>query len=348
MAHWRRTLFQTLSGRRLHDSIAAGEAMQTATEPAYSASSPPFILNTDMSGGRLDSDPDFEFFDSSNLDTANSPRSFLVEDFATGSPQFMAGFGSPNTNKNPSPERAALLDTDLHPSLSAPSTASPAGSYQDSSSDSSGYKRKSSSDSSRSLLTNGDPMMADDLDMEDWKVADLAQGNDAQDFGRYDGTINPEALDANFAFNDKSMENDFDFESAASSPSPFGNGPVEMESPEMPTIKHDTPKGKGSPMLKTKYKKHHNKAHSVGSHLMLSEKTVQLISTATICYPVYERANNFWLEGGLPSLCDGDKPRIFSLRILQQLAISWHRYGVCQRADDGWGSTSKSRLGIRL
>lgn len=236
--------------------------MQTATEPAYSATSPPFILNTDMSGGRLDSDPDFEFFDSSNLDTTNSPRSFLAEDFAIGSPQFMAGFGSPNTNKNPLPERAALLDTDLHPSLSAPSTASPAGSYQDSSSDSSGYKRKSSSDSSRSLLTNGDPMMADDLDMEDWKVADLVQGNDAQDFGRYDGTINPEALDANFAFNDKSMENDFDFESAASSPSPFGNGPVEMESPEMPTIKHDTPKGKGSPMLKTKYNKHHNKAHS--------------------------------------------------------------------------------------
>ena len=242
--------------------------MQTATEPIYSASSPPFILDTDMSGGRLDSDPDFEFFDSHNtLDAGNSPGIFLADDFATDSPQFLGGFGSPNNTKSPLPDRASLLDTKLHQSLSAPSTASSAGSYQDSSSDSSRYKRKSSSDSSRSVLTNGDVMMADDTDMGEWKVDDMMQRNEAQDFGGFDGTINPSAMDANFGFSDKTMENDFDFESAASSPSPFGIGPVEMDSPEMPTIKYDTPRGKNSPMLKTKFNK--DKRNSVGSRLTL-------------------------------------------------------------------------------
>ena len=238
--------------------------MQTAREPVYSASSPPFILDTDMSG-RLDSDPDFEFFDTNNLDAGNSPGIFLAEDFATDTPQVLGGSGPTNTAKSPLTDRATLLDTKLPRSLSAPSTASPAGSYQDSSSDSSGYKRKSSSDSSRSAVTNGDVMMADDVDMGDWKVDDMVQGNEAQDYGAFDGTIDPSAMETNFGFNDKAMENDFDFESAASSPSPFGIGPLEMDSPEMPTIKYDTPRVKNSPMLKTKFNKNHNKVNSVSS-----------------------------------------------------------------------------------
>ena len=64
-----------------------------------------------------------------------------------------------------------------------------------------------------------------------------------------------------FGFNDKAMENDFDFDSAASSPSPFRAGPVDMESPEMPTIKYDTPR-KSSPKVKTKFG-HHAKVNSV-------------------------------------------------------------------------------------
>jgi hypothetical protein len=147
-------------------------------------------------------------------------------------------------------------------SLSAPSAASPAGSYQDSSSESSEYKRKSSSDSSRSALTSGDVMMNDDTDMGDWKAEDMVTGNEASAFGGYGGTIDPSAMNNNYGgFSDKTMENDFDFESAASSPSPFAIGPVEMDSPEMPTIKYDTPK-QNPAMLKTKFK-NHNKANSV-------------------------------------------------------------------------------------
>jgi len=213
--------------------------------------------------GRLDSDPDLEFFNSNALETDSSPGYILAEDFATDSSQFLGGFGSPEVSKCPLPDRAtasSFLETNLHQTLSAPSTASPAGSYQDSSSDSSGYKRKSSSDSSRSAITSADIMMADDMDMGDWKADNIVRGNDGISFGVYDGTINPSAMDTNFEFSDKTMENDFDFDSAASSPSAFGLRPVEMESPEMPTIKYDTPR-KNNPMIKTKFRSH-NKANS--------------------------------------------------------------------------------------
>jgi hypothetical protein len=236
--------------------------MQTSAEAVYSASSPPFILDSDMSG-RLDSNPDFEFLDSNNLQVegANSPGFFLAEDFATESSQYLTNFGTPNPSNLKSPlSQASLLDTRVQQSLSAPSTASPAGSYQDSSSESSGYKRKSSSDSSRSALTSGEVMMNDDTDMGDWKVEDMIAGNDPSAFGGYGGTIDPSAMSNNYGgFSDKTMENDFDFESAASSPSPFAVRPV--DSPEMPTIKYDTPK-QNSAMLKTKFK-NHKKANSV-------------------------------------------------------------------------------------
>lgn len=239
--------------------------MQTTAEPVYPATSPPFIFDSDMSG-RLDSDPDLEFFNPNPLDSASSPGYILAEDFATDSSQFLGGLASPEASKSPLPESATpsnFLDTNLHQTLSAPSTASPAGSYQDSSSDSSGYKRKSSSESSRSAFTSGDTMMADDMDMGDWKTDDMMRSNGASNFGGYDGTINPSAMEANYEFSDKIMENDFDFESAASSPSAFGLRPVEMESPEMPSIKYDTPR-KGNTVLKTKFK-NHNKANSVSS-----------------------------------------------------------------------------------
>jgi hypothetical protein len=225
--------------------------MQTAPDPVYSASPPPFILDADMSGGRLDSDPDFDYFDSSNQDAGDSPAMYLAEDFATDSPPFLGSFASPNTVKSSLPDRASRLHTKLKEPLSAPSSSSPAGSYQDSSSDSSGYKRKLSSDS----------LMADDADMGDWKLDDMMRGNEQQNFDGFDGTINPSAMDVNFEFTDKAMENDFDFESATSSPSPFGIGPVDIDSPEMPTIKYDTPR-KTSPMLKAKFK-NRNKRNSV-------------------------------------------------------------------------------------
>jgi hypothetical protein len=276
------------------DRFTFRKVMQTSAEAVYSASSPPFILDSDMLG-RRDSDPDFEFFDSTNLpvDAANSPGFFLAEDFATEGSQYLPNFGSPNLSnlKSPLSQQASLLDTRVQQSLSAPSTASPAGSYQDSSSESSGYKRKSSSDSSRSALTPGDVMMNDDADMGDWKAEDMIAGNDASVFGGYGGTIDPSAMNNNYGgFSDKSMENDFDFESAASSPSPFAIGPVDMESPEMPAIKYDTPR-RNSPMLKTKLK-NHNKANSVSCIFTLDGNGILTCVIATFSNTVNEWPND--------------------------------------------------------
>lgn len=231
--------------------------MPTTTEPV-SASSPPFILDSDMLG--VDEDPDFEFLNSGLEDT--SPL-FSDGIFATNTSQYLPTFGSPDltTQKSSPSNKKALLETRLPQPISAPSTASPADSYRDSSSDSSGYKRKTSSESSRSVLTSGDTMMGDDLDMGDWKVEETMLGNDAPSYGTFDGTINPATM-TKYEFSDKTMENDFDFESAASSPNPFGAGSV--TSPEMAVIKQDTPK-RHSPMLKSKFISH-DKRNSVSQN----------------------------------------------------------------------------------
>lgn len=94
------------------------------------------------------------------------------------------------------------------------------------------------------------------MDIPEWTTSDeMMAGADGAPF--YTGTIDPSRM--NDFFNDKSMENDFDFESAASSPSPFGTAAQNMESPAMPTIKYETP-SQSSPNIRRKYSKNR---HSV-------------------------------------------------------------------------------------
>lgn len=224
--------------------------------PPYSS---PFVLDLDMSENS--EDPEFGFFDlNTPFAAGSSPGAFLTEEPTAESYKYSTGFNTPSSVL-PGQD---LADRPSYPqrglqTLSAPSSASPAGSFQDSSSDSSRYKRKSSSDSSRSIPTGKDIMMAD-TDIGDWKVDDMITGEDGTNFGGFDGTINPSTMNNAYGFNDKAMENDFDFDSAASSPSPFGAGPVDMESPEMATIKYDTPRK--SSKVKSKFG-HHAKANSV-------------------------------------------------------------------------------------
>lgn len=256
------------------------EVMQQAISEPVSSSSPPFILTSDMSGA--DSDPDFEFLDNSRMpfEATYSPNNFF-EEFSHESPPYYSAYATPSAAGHKSPEQPSFINTAvLQAPLSAPSTASPAGSSQSSTSDSMEYKRKSSSDSSRScILNSGAAMMGDDIDMRDWKADDMIKGENASNFGDYagNGTINPSAIVNNFSFNDKCMENDFDFDSASSSPSPFAVT-MDMESPQMPTIKHDTPR-KISPMVRSKFR-NHNKSDSVS----------QMLFTAT---SIYKCANVF-------------------------------------------------------
>lgn len=224
--------------------------MNTTTDPLRSATSPPYIFGSDMLGS-LDSDPDFEFFDCNQLDVAASPGVFLTEESAVDASQFLGACSPSLTNKNPHPARPSRLDTKVQ-SLSTPSSTSPTESDRDSSSDSSKYKRNNlSSDSSPSALASGDTMMGDTV-MGDWKVEDALHENGSS-FAPYDGngTINPLAMDTSYNFSDKAMENDFDFESASSSPSPLRD----LESPDnKPAIKHD-PLRRNSAML-SKAKRH--------------------------------------------------------------------------------------------
>jgi hypothetical protein len=108
------------------------------------------------------------------------------------------------------------------------SSESPPSSSQDSASETSrGRKRKSSSNSSRSALRGQDVTMADDLDMAGWKDDDMMTGQDGPAFAGFPvltNSSNPLELDPDFANSNKAMENDFDFDSAASSPSPLGLG----------------------------------------------------------------------------------------------------------------------------
>jgi hypothetical protein len=96
--------------------------------------------------------------------------------------------------------------------------------------------------------------MADDADMGDWKVDDMITASGS--FGSYTETMDPLSLDSTFGSSDKVMDSMFDFTSASSSPSAFGNGQAGLDSPEMPTIKHDTP-SKGAPAKKVKYDANH-------------------------------------------------------------------------------------------
>lgn len=284
--------------------------MQAISEP-LSASSPPFILNSDMSGA--DSDPDFEFLDNSHLpfEATYSPNN-LFEEFSHDSPPYYSAYATPSAAGHKSPEQPSFINTAvLEAPLSAPSTASPAGSSQSSTSDSMEYNRKSSSDSSGSALNSGTAMIGDDIDMGDWKGDNVIKGESMSSYGDYagNGTINPSAMVNNFGFNDKTMENDFDFDSASSSPSPFAI-PMDMESPEMPIIKHDTPRKIISPMGRKKFR-NHNKSNSVSQSSFIAISYITNVLTyipmaATFGSSLYKRIP-YRFEGSVAPVCSVDK-----------------------------------------
>ena len=204
--------------------------MQTTHDSLFSTSSSPFILDPEMSN-QVVTDSEFdEFFDPSSLpltSSATSPGVFLGEDLNTG----LADFGSTDNHKNGGLNQSSFLDARIHQSLE---TSSPSGSYQDSASDSSRYKRKSSSSSDRS---SGEGMMDGVMHGYDWDMKEMlgAQGTTLA----HNGTINPAQMDASYEAPDKYMEDSFDFDSASNSPHMFA------DSPEATTEKQEAVERKG-------------------------------------------------------------------------------------------------------
>ncbi|KAI9674855.1 MAG: hypothetical protein M1829_003595 [Trizodia sp. TS-e1964] len=118
---------------------------------------------------------------------------------------------------------------------SRPLSLSPASSLHDSSSDSSrGHKRKSSSSSSSSGRAVVKVAMLEDADMQDWKGDDISIARDEPLFPIYNpSNFAPLAAPSNeappdYGISNKAMETHFDFDSAASSPSPPASGIAEL------------------------------------------------------------------------------------------------------------------------
>jgi hypothetical protein len=128
-------------------------------------------------------------------------------------------------------DQKALLTPGPNPppplSNSASSPESPSSTFPDSSSDSSSSKQTASSASTKTGFAAGDVMMTDGLDLShEWKVEDLVHTEDDANTFASDGTINPMSIGNAFAL-DASVNATFEFNSPASTPSPFTNGPPE-------------------------------------------------------------------------------------------------------------------------
>ena len=221
----------------------------SGTEP-YSS---PFILDLDVSEDP--EDQDFEFFNPSTPYIASgSPGPFLDQNLPPG--ERTARFGSPAiTQKHSAANRSSGVETGPR-TPSTLSLDSPGGSFHDSSSDSSTYnKRKPSSESSSRPTVKSKDVSMNDAEMSDWKVGGVVGPDDNEAYGPYGSTAASSSTTTAFDFNDKIMENDFDFDSAASSPSHVASA---MKSPQMPTIKHD-PSSRSTHPLKNRAG-HHSKS----------------------------------------------------------------------------------------
>ena len=165
----------------------------------------PQIIDSDMSPSLQNGD--LEFFNSAL--PQDSPSRFFGDDTLAISP-----YQSPLSLKQQVVQEKPPTTTNR-----TTFSASPDSSLQDSSSDSSRrYKRKTSSKSSHEVLAGQDVTMTDDVRLGIWKTDD-AQLHRRDLMLDYSGSIFPPHQDYNLS--NRAMENDFDFDSAASSPSPY-------------------------------------------------------------------------------------------------------------------------------
>lgn len=130
---------------------------------------------------------------------------------------------------------------DLH----APLPDSPNGSYQDSSSESASTKRAGSASSPKLGAVTGDTIL-DDLDVNmDWGANDFPPlGDDDSAFHFDRDHIDPSNLDDFYMFRDHDdafMDQTFEFDRASTSPAKTTGSQTNMPSPEMPTIKTNSP-----------------------------------------------------------------------------------------------------------
>ncbi|KAM5342956.1 hypothetical protein ACJ41O_013922 [Fusarium nematophilum] len=210
--------------------------------PAPTGPGSPLIAGAAMSGGEFNDFSDDELGASNLFDFSNSPDTL----------QTLESLGGTDP-------KAFLSPQDL--TAAAPFPDSPNGSYQDSSSESASSKRTGSSTSSKAAVNPVDALMDDgDIKME-WGNPGFSAFTDddaAFAFGR-----DPSSFDGIYNFNDHDdsfLDRTFDFESASSSPEAATGGRNSVTSPEMPTIKTNSPSKEATP--KKKKSQGHQKAPS--------------------------------------------------------------------------------------
>ncbi|KAA6409855.1 MAG: hypothetical protein FRX48_06467 [Lasallia pustulata] len=165
----------------------------------------PRIFDSEMAGTMEDGG--LEFFTSAM--PQDSPGQLFAGDTLATSPY-----------QSPMPVKSIRATSDAKRTVNgATFSASPDSSLQDSSSDSSVRpKRKVSSNSSHSAIPSRDVTMADGGHMNPWKDEDPMLGVVEPNVNFVASNLPAET---NFELSNRAMENDFDFDSAASSPSPY-------------------------------------------------------------------------------------------------------------------------------
>ncbi|POR30936.1 Protein MGA2 [Tolypocladium paradoxum] len=187
----------------------------------------PLIAGAGMPSGEFH-DFDDEFAASNLFDFSNSPDTLQSLDTIGANDQ-----------------KAFLNPQDL---TADPLPDSPNESYHDSSSDSaSSTKRTGSSASAKTPATAGDTAMEDGNDVKmEWANPDYTTYEDddnAFTFGREaDSSVMTDGIYAFGETDDSFMDRSFDFEGASSSPEAASAAQTNMPSPEMPTIKTNSPR----------------------------------------------------------------------------------------------------------
>lgn len=205
--------------------------------------SPPLILDSDM--GEVLQDSDLEFFNSALPHDSPSNGPTFEDGFVTSSPSSRS---LPQDQYSDSALRSKQYREPQHllsrycqgdQTLSTQLSVSPGTSSQDSSSDSSRrHKRKTSSSSSGSAVGTADTIMTDGKVESGWMPDDPMVGGDEPSydldntgFPSLGGLSDPLSMETDYELSNKTMENHFDFDSAASSPSPFDAGGLSASSP---------------------------------------------------------------------------------------------------------------------
>lgn len=236
--------------------------------PAATGPGSPLIAGVAMSGGEFNDFSDDDLCANNLFDFSNSPDTL----------QSLESLGASDPKAFLSPQELST----------GPFPDSPNGSYHDSSSESASSKHTGSSTSSKTPATTTDVMMDDgDVKME-WGNPGFGPFTDDDATFAFGRDADPSALDGIYGFgqDDSFLDRSFDFESASSSPEMANGAQPSMASPEMPTIKTNSPMKSEAPpkRVKTNAQGHH-KAPSVSqTHTFRVIYNLMLTKLSNILY----------------------------------------------------------------